>query len=243
MIASASIPWGDHKGDDDVGGYHLVWTRDAVQSATALLASGRKETARRALVYVACSQAPDGSFPQNFWIDGTPYWHGIQLDEVAFPVMLASRLWKADGLVDFDPYPMVLAAARFLVRHSPITQQERWEESSGYSPSTLAAIIAALICAADFARSRQQQSAASFLEEYAEFLEFHVERWTVTTDGTLIPGISGHWSRDGWQTSSDSNSTDIALRSFVDIPVLQGQRAPVSFTFYWLPEGRWEGQD
>jgi len=243
MIASASIPWGDHKGDDDVGGYHLVWTRDAVQSATALLASGRKETARRALVYVACSQAPDGSFPQNFWIDGTPYWHGIQLDEVAFPVMLASRLWKADGLVDFDPYPMVLAAARFLVRHSPITQQERWEESSGYSPSTLAAIIAALICAADFARSRQQQSAASFLEEYAEFLESHVERWTVTTDGTLIPGISGHWSRDGWQTSSDSNSTDIALGSFVDIPVLQAQRAPVSFTFYWLPEGRWEGQD
>ena len=162
---------------------------------------------------------------------------------LAFPVMLASRLWKADGLVDFDPYPMVLAAARFLVRHSPITQQERWEESSGYSPSTLAAIIAALICAADFARSRQQQSAASFLEEYAEFLESHVERWTVTTDGTLIPGISGHWSRDGWQTSSDSNSTDIALGSFVDIPVLQAQRAPVSFTFYWLPEGRWEGQD
>ncbi|HET8668165.1 MAG TPA: glycoside hydrolase family 15 protein [Terriglobales bacterium] len=171
MIASASIPWGDHKGDDDVGGYHLVWTRDAVQSATALLASGRKETARRALVYLACSQAPDGSFPQNFWIDGTPYWHGIQLDEVAFPVMLAWRLWKADGLVDFDPYPTVLAAARFLVRHSPVTQQERWEESSGYSPSTLAAIIAALICAADFARSRQQQSAASFLEEYADFLE------------------------------------------------------------------------
>lgn len=217
MIASASIPWGDHKGDDDVGGYHLVWTRDAVQSATALLAGGRKETARRALVYLACSQAPDGSFPQNFWIDGTPYWHGIQLDEVAFPVILAWRLWKADGLVDFDPYPMVLAAARFLVRHSPATQQERWEESSGYSPSTLAAIIAALICAADFARSRQQQSAASFLEEYADFLESHVERWTVTTDGTLVPGISRHYIRihpspcDGGIPDEDPNAGDLRI--------------------------------
>lgn len=217
MIASASIPWGDHKGDDDVGGYHLVWTRDAVQSATALMASGRKETARRALVYLACSQAPDGSFPQNFWIDGTPYWHGIQLDEVAFPVMLAWRLWKADGLVDFDPYPTVLAAARFLVRHSPVTQQERWEESSGYSPSTLAAIIAALICAADFARSRQQQSAASFLEEYADFLESQVERWTVTTDGTLVPGISRHYIRihpspcDGGIPDEDPNAGDLRI--------------------------------
>ncbi len=43
FIASASIPWGYAKGDDDLGGYHLVWTRDMVQSATALLACGRVE--------------------------------------------------------------------------------------------------------------------------------------------------------------------------------------------------------
>ena len=40
LVASMSIPWGETKGDDDLGGYHLVWTRDQVQSATALLASG-----------------------------------------------------------------------------------------------------------------------------------------------------------------------------------------------------------
>ncbi|MBZ5628268.1 MAG: glucan 1,4-alpha-glucosidase [Acidobacteriia bacterium] len=207
LIASASIPWGDCKGDEDLGGYHLVWTRDAVQSATALLASGRKETARRALVYLACSQAPDGGFPQNFWIDGTPYWRGIQLDEVAFPVMLAWRLWNAGGLADFDPYPMVLRAARFLVQQSPVTQQERWEENSGYSPSTLAAIIAALICAADFARSRQQESTAVFLEQYADFLETHIEQWTVTTQGSLVPGISRHYIRIHPSTS-DSGLPD-----------------------------------
>ena len=85
FVASASIPWGQAKGDDDLGGYHLVWTRDMVQTATALLACGRAETALRALVYLACTQKPDGGFAQNFWVDGTPYWSGEQLDEVAFP--------------------------------------------------------------------------------------------------------------------------------------------------------------
>ena len=106
FIASASIPWGQHKGDDDVGGYHLVWTRDMVQSATALLACGRVDTARRALVYLACTQKPDGSFAQNFWINGTPYWSGIQLDEIAFPIILAWRLWKLNGLAGFDVFPL-----------------------------------------------------------------------------------------------------------------------------------------
>src|SRR5206468_8831649 len=76
FIASASIPWGSSKGDDDLGGYHLVWTRDMVQTATAMLAGGRTDTAMRALVYLACTQRTDGSFAQNFWIDGTPYWTG-----------------------------------------------------------------------------------------------------------------------------------------------------------------------
>ena len=98
FIASASIPWGASRGDYDLGGYHLVWTRDMVQTASALLACGREDTALRALVYLACTQRPDGSFAQNFWIDGTPYWQGIQLDEVAFPIILAWRLWKAGRL-------------------------------------------------------------------------------------------------------------------------------------------------
>ncbi len=115
FIASASIPWGASKGDTDLGGYHLVWTRDMVETATALLACGRTDTALRALVYLACTQRPDGSFAQNFWIDGTPYWTGMQLDEVAFPIILAWRLWKQDGLGSFDVFPFVERAAGFLV--------------------------------------------------------------------------------------------------------------------------------
>lgn len=195
FIASASIPWGEAKSDEDLGGYHLVWTRDLVNTATALLACGNTETPCRALVYLAASQQADGGFPQNFWIDGTPYWRGVQLDEVAYPVVLAWRLWKANALAQFDPYPMVKAAAGYLIRHGPVTQQERWEENSGYSPSTLAINIAALICAADFARSRSDENAALFMEEYADFLESHIGHWTVTNEGTLVDGIPEHYIR------------------------------------------------
>jgi len=119
----------------------------------------------------------------------------LQLDEVAFPVVLAWRVWKAGALADFDPYPMVKGAAEFLIREGPVTGQERWEENSGYSPSTLAATITGLICAADFARSRGDHALAGFVEHYADFLESHVERWTVTTAGTLLPEVPRHYIR------------------------------------------------
>lgn len=195
LIASLSIPWGETRSDDDEGGYHLVWTRDLVNSAGGLLAAGHRETARRALIYLSVAQRPDGGFPQNFWIDGRPYWQGIQLDEVAFPIMLAWRLWRADCLGGFDPYFMVRRAAAFLVRYGPATEQDRWEEASGYSPSTLASSITALVCAADFLRDRGDEASAVFLEEYADFLECHVEAWTVTNAGTLDPDTPRHYIR------------------------------------------------
>jgi glucoamylase len=195
LIASLSIPWGEAKSDSDIGGYHLVWTRDMVQSATGLLAAGNTATPANALIYLAVSQLPDGGFPQNFWINGKPYWQGVQLDEVSFPVILAWRMRAVLDQMDFDIYPMIKRAAGYLVRHGPATQQERWEEASGYSPSTLAANIAALICAADFACSRGEEVTARYLEEYADFLECHIEQWTVTDQGTLVPGIPRHYIR------------------------------------------------
>jgi len=219
MIAALSIPWGEAKGDEDLGGYHLVWTRDMVHGTTGLLACGNTETPLRALIYLACSQRPDGGFHQNFWIDGEPYWRGIQLDEVAFPIVLAWRLREAGALRDFDPYPMVLRAAGYLVREGPVTHQERWEENGGYSPSTLAANIAALICAAAFARERHDEATAAFLERYADFLECHVVAWTVTTDGTLAPGIRRHFIRiqpvdpDDPEADEDPNRGVLTLRN------------------------------
>jgi len=195
FIASLSIPWGASKGDEDRGGYHLVWTRDLFHTANALAASGSVDSPLRAMVYLATRQRPDGGFPQNFWVDGTAYWQGMQLDEVALPLLLARRLRHGQALADFDPYPMARHAVRFLIEHSPVTQQDRWEEVSGYSPSTLAVCIAALTFAATMAEEHSRLATAQFVQEYADFLESHVERWTVTDRGTLLPGVPRHYVR------------------------------------------------
>jgi glucoamylase len=195
FVASLSIPWGETKDDSDRGGYHLVWTRDLVQSATALLACGRAESPLRALVWLACIQEANGSLPQNSSVTGKPYWKGIQMDEVAVPILLAWRVRQAGALRQFDPWTLVARAAAYLMLHGPVTAQERWEENAGYSPSTLATIIAGLVCAAEFARDRQEACAADFLLAYADWLSSRLEAWTVTDRGELVKGKPRHYVR------------------------------------------------
>jgi glucoamylase len=195
FVASLSIPWGDTKDDSDRGGYHLVWTRDMMQTATALLACGQTESPLRALIWLACVQAADGSLPQNSSITGEAYWKGIQLDEVAAPILLAWRLQQADALRQFDPWSLVSRAARYVILHGPVTAQERWEENSGYSPSTLATIIASVVCAAEFARGRKHTLAVEFLLDYADWLSAHLEEWMVTKRGELLKGKPRHYVR------------------------------------------------
>ena len=209
MIASMSIPWGQDKSDDELGGYHLVWTRDMVQAASALLAAGDTSTPLRAMIYLAITQRDDGGFYQNFWIDGRPYWLGVQLDEVSFPIIACWRLWKADSFgVFFDPYTTVARACGYLIRKGPATPEERWEEAGGYSPSTLASNIAGLICAADMMEARGDKHTADFVRTYADFLESHVEKWTVTNQGTLLPGIKRHYIRITPAKSEDGSTGD-----------------------------------
>jgi glucoamylase len=179
-----------------------------VNAATALLAVGDTATPLRALIYLAITQREDGGFYQNFWIDGRPFWTGVQLDEVSFPIMLAWRLWKANALANFDPYVTVVRACGYLIREGPATPQERWEEAAGYSPSTLASNIAALICAAEFIEEHGDKGSAEFVRAYADFLESHVEEWTVTDKGTLLPGIARHYIRINPANSSEGDRGD-----------------------------------
>src|SRR5205809_713033 len=195
MVASMSIPWGETKGDQDLGGYHLVWTRDLVHSAMALLATDQTSTPLRALIWLAAIQRTDGSFPQNSWIDGTAYWSGLQLDQVALPILLAWRLHKHDALGLFNPRVMIVRAAAHLMLQGPVTTQDRWEENAGYSPSTLATVIAALACAAEWAKEFGKMDVADFIFAYADWLAAHVEEWTVTTQGELVEGFPRHYIR------------------------------------------------
>ena len=195
FVASLSIPWGETKDDSDRGGYHLVWTRDMVHTATALLACGESESALRALVWLASIQGADGSLPQNSSISGEPYWKGIQLDEVAAPILLAWHVRRENALQQFDPWSLISRAACYLILNGPVTDQERWEENSGYSPSTLASIIAAIVCAAEFVEAGGNQTAGAFLLEYADWLANHVDGWTATTSGELVSGKPRHYIR------------------------------------------------
>jgi glucoamylase len=232
FIASASIPWGQAASDEDLGGYHLVWTRDMVQSATALLAMDRPQTALRALIYLACTQKPDGGFAQNFWVDGRPYWTGMQLDEVAFPIILAWRLWMLSAIHDFNLVDFVERAAGFLVRHGPVTQQERWEENSGYSPSTLAVVISGLVCASDLLAAYGSSEKAAFLGDYADWIESHLEDWTVTDHGILHPEVKRHYMRIRPAACGDPYA-----RSGCDVETVHiNNRAPGERTEFPAPE-------
>ncbi|MEP7216054.1 MAG: glucan 1,4-alpha-glucosidase [Anaerolineaceae bacterium] len=197
FVASLSIPWGSDKGDDDLGGYHLVWPRDLVETAGGLLAAGDSAAARRAFHFLVATQDADGRWPQNMWLDGTPYWSGIQMDEIALPILLADQLRREDALSSVDPWPTVRRAASYIVRNGPVTQQDRWEEDPGYSPFTLAVEIAALVTAADFADRAGANEQATYLRETADLWNASIERWTYASGSDLARslGIDGYYVR------------------------------------------------
>ena len=181
FIAAPAMPW--FFGRDEVSGpYHLVWSRDLYEMATAEIAAGERAAAGRALDYLwTRQQKPDGSFPQNSQVDGRPKWGNLQLDEVAFPIVLAWQLGRADA----DTYARLRKAADFIVARGPQSPQERWENQSGYSPATIAAEIAGLICAADLARRNGDAPSAARYEATADTWQRQVEGWTVTRSGPL----------------------------------------------------------
>lgn len=199
IIASLSIPWGASKGDGDLGGYHLAWPRDLVMSAGGLLAAGAHDDVRRVLRYLAVTQEADGRWPQNMWLDGQTYWPGVQMDEAGLPVLLVD-LARRKGALDAhqlaDLWPMVRRATRFLVRHGPATDQDRWEEEPGYSPFTMAIEVAALLVAAELADTHEP-AIADYLRETADAWHEMIDRKTFVTDSRLARehGVAGHYIR------------------------------------------------
>ena len=185
IIASMSVPWGYsvYADSGNVGGYHVVWSRDLYEAVSSLMVAGDSATARRSLRYLFdVQQRPDGSFPQNTWLDGRPFWPSVQMDEVAFPIVLAWQL----GVTDRATWEQhIRPAAEYVAQHGPVTQQERWEEEPGYSPSTIAAEIAGLVCAAAIARTNGAADDAARFLATADDWSSHLEPWLVTTTGHL----------------------------------------------------------
>src|SRR5687767_3772610 len=187
-VASLSAPWitGTAANEPHVGGYHLVWARDLYQVATAYMALGDRAAALRALNYLfTIQQRSDGSFPQITWIDGKPLGDAIQMDEVSYPLILAYQL----GRTDRETYAKhIKRTADYLLKNGPVTQQERWEEKAGYSPATIAAEIAGLVCAAEIAKRNGDPTSAQRYLATADDWAHKVESWTATTNGKYGDG-------------------------------------------------------
>ncbi|MBP6469966.1 MAG: glucan 1,4-alpha-glucosidase [Chloroflexi bacterium] len=211
IIASLSIPWGFAKGDDDLGGYHLVWPRDLVETAGGLLAAGALADTRQVLEFLHITQEADGHWPQNMWLDGSPYWSGLQMDETAFPILLVDLALREGALTetDLDRYwPMARQAAQFVVQHGPVSQQDRWEEDPGYSPFTLAVEIAGLLVAADLAERNGERDTAVYLRQTADAWNADIERWTYVTGTGLAAqvGVDGYYVRLAPPETADAAS-------------------------------------
>ncbi|HXG83090.1 MAG TPA: glycoside hydrolase family 15 protein [Pyrinomonadaceae bacterium] len=186
-VAALSNPWGGgNNSNETTSGYHLVWSRDLYQAATAFMALGDKAAAARSLEYLfKYQQKPDGSFPQITWLDGRTVGDSIQMDEVSYPLILAYQLGKTDR----ETYENnIKKSADYIVKAGPKSQQERWEEKAGYSPSTIAAEIAALVCAAEIARINGDETSAEIYLKTADDWARNVEKWTATTSGKYGDG-------------------------------------------------------
>ena len=212
FIASLSNPWGEAKSAEQAQtGYKAVWPRDFYQVAMALLALGDKESPKVAFQYLQKVQVTaktpgysgtPGWFLQKTHVDGTLEWVGIQMDQTAMPVMLGWRLWQDGVLSDAEItswyHSMLKPAADFLAHggkvkldwndidlKSPATQQERWEEQYGYSPSTMAAIISGLVSAADIAAKAGDSANAALYQQKADEFAGKLEALTYTEQGQL----------------------------------------------------------
>jgi glucoamylase len=223
FIASPTMAWvwGQLPGYN--GPYHLVWSRDLYEMATAEIAAGYRPAAARALNYLwTRQQEPNGCFPQNSNVNGTPVWTGLQLDEVADPILLASQL----GQTDANTWSHVQRAVGCILANGPVTQ-ERWENEIGYSPSSIAAEIAGLICAAQIAQDNGDAAAASQYRAVADDWRSQLDHWTVTTNGPLSSSpyflrltVDGNANAGTTYTLSDGGPT-VDQRTVVDPSFLE----------------------
>jgi glucan 1,4-alpha-glucosidase len=190
IVASLASPWGQAISAGDpantyFGSYREVFARDLYEAWTGLVADGDLQTARDATLFLfERQQQADGSMPRNSLVNGktAPDSFGSQLDEAAYPILMAKQLGLADaGLYEDHVKP----AANFIAAHGPAFGVERWEEQSGFSPSTIAAEIAGLIAAAHIALANGDGASANLWYGVADDWQRQIKSWTVTTTGPL----------------------------------------------------------
>jgi glucoamylase len=174
-VAGLAIPWGDVT--NDPGGYHRVWCRDGGETALALAAAGHTDDALDALSFLVSRQSADGSWPRCFFISPPNTYdpnEAVQLDEVAFPLVLAGKLFELGVALPGTVRAAVGKAARYLAANGPASQMDvdRWEENPGASPFTLGLeVVAMLIAAQLLTDDTDRQLALALADNWNERIE------------------------------------------------------------------------
>jgi glucoamylase len=168
------------------GSYREVFPRDAYETFTGFLTDGDLATARQIVYYMFDDmQLPNGSFPRNGLLNGkaAPDTGGLQLDETADPILEA---WQARLAGDRSLYlDHIRPAADFLAANGPADGVERWEEQTGFSPSTMADEVAGLVAAAAIARVQGDTASRRLFLATADDFRRLILTTTVTDDGPL----------------------------------------------------------
>ena len=193
--ASLASPWGQavpagQPASDGLapyfGSYREVFPRDTYEAFTGFLTDGDLTTARQIVRFLFDDmQRPDGSFPRNGLLNGqaAPDTGGLQLDETADPILMA---WQAGLAGDTALYTQhIRPAADFLVANGPADGVERWEEQTGFSPSTMADEVAGLVAAAAIARVQGDPASQRLFLATADNFRRLILATTVTSNGPL----------------------------------------------------------
>jgi glucoamylase len=192
IVASLASPWGQSVpagvtagGEPSYfGSYREVFARDLYEIFTGLMADGDVASARAATLFLFDrQQLPSGAIPRNSLLNGkaAPDTGGLQLDETSYPILMAQESGLGSDTALWQDH--IRPAADFLVASGPSDGVERWEEQTGYSPSTIAAEIAGLTAAAAIAASHGDRARAQLYQATADDFQRNIKKWTVTTTG------------------------------------------------------------
>ena len=125
-------------------------------------------------------QLDDGSFPQNSQVDGTPKWKGVQMDQVALPIVLAWQLGAPARATGATSARRPTSSST----NGPISEQERWENQEGYSPGDdRGRDRRARVRGRDRARQRRRRARHDLPQARPTPGPSNVQRWTATTNG------------------------------------------------------------
>ena len=180
------------------GSYREVFARDLYEAFTGLMADGDVSTARAATLFLFDrQQLSDGAMPRNSLLNGeaAPDTGGTQLDEAAYPILMAQESGLGGDASLYQDH--IRPAADFLVANGPSDGVERWEEQTGYSPSTIAAEIAGLTAASAIAASHGDTARANLYQATADDFQRNIKSWTVTTTGPDGPRYFIRLSKTG----------------------------------------------